>query len=127
MHVSRSVGGIVNAEAQVERAQGVACNVVYLALQEGAEGAVHRESACVAVGKIHSRGKHRHGELAPLFHAHCLQFVVQRHILRRIERELQSHIIERLGDEYSTLEEHRPSGLSVAANGGLGLLGCRDV
>ena len=41
VHTSRSIGGVVDAEAQIEGAKGISRYVVYLSLQERAEGTVH--------------------------------------------------------------------------------------
>ena len=52
MHGAAGIGGVVDANADVDGPQGRAGDVVDLVLQEGAEGSVHGEAAGVAVGKI---------------------------------------------------------------------------
>ena len=46
--VSAGICGIIHTKAQVERAQGIACDIVDFALQERTECAVHGETAGVA-------------------------------------------------------------------------------
>ena len=52
---------------------------------------------------------------------------MERHILGSIERELQSHIVERPCYHHSTLEVHSPALLSVGAHRGPRLLSGCDV
>ena len=52
---------------------------------------------------------------------------MQCHILRRIECELQSHVVQRLGDNHAAFEVHAAPHSIGIRHSGLGLLRGRDV
>ena len=70
MHRAAGIGGVVDAYAHIEGLQSRAGDIVDLALQEGTEGGVHRETAGVAVGQIHTCGKHGDSNLATFLFRH---------------------------------------------------------
>ena len=104
MHASRSVEGIVKTETEVECAQRVARNVVYLALQERTERIVHRHLGVVVARDIHARGEHCHSQFAPLLLAHGVQFVLHGHVRRCRDGEPQSHLLQRVADNHTAVE-----------------------
>ena len=103
MRRTSGVGGVVHAERQVECSQGVARDIADFAAEERAEGRVHGE-VTRPLGQIHTRGQHGDGQFSALVGPHSLQFAVQLHILGRIQRELKSHVVERLGNLDATVE-----------------------
>ena len=104
--LSRGIRILLHAEAQVECAHRALGDVVYLALQECVEGVVHGHVAARLSAEIHSRGEHRHSQFSPFLHAHRRQLVLHRHVLGRVERELQPHVAQGPGDLHTAVEHH---------------------
>ena len=108
------IDGVVHTKREVDGAQGIARDMVDLGVEERAEGGVHREGAGIAAVQIHTRSEHGDSQLTSLLGSHRLQLAVQLHVLWGIERELQSHIVERLGDHNATVEvDTAPYSISI--------------
>ena len=127
MHGTRSIGAVIDAHAEVEGLEGRAGNVVDLTLEEAAEGRVHGELAGVAVGEIHAGGEHGHGNFPAFLGRHALQLAADGVVLRCIDDELQTHVVEGLGDDDTTVEGNTTIRTALAADSGLGVLGGGDV
>ena len=121
------IGAVVDAYTEVDGLQGGTRDVVDFTLEEGTEGIVHREAARVAVGDVHTCGEHRDGDLTTLFGRHRSEVGIDGIILRGLDDELHTHIIERLGDDDTTVEYHTAADTSIVADGGFGSLGGGDV
>ena len=126
MGIARGIHRIVDAQREVERAQGLARDVVYLTVQECAQCGVHRERVGVAVGHIHSSGQQRYSQFAPVLGTHALQLFLQLLVLG-IEDELKAHVVKRLGDYHAALEGLALPYSLVVRHGCLHYLRCRDV
>ena len=127
VHVSAGVGHVVESEAQVERSQGFACDVVDLTLEEGTQGVVHRESAGVSVGQIHAGGEHGDGQFSAFVDTHGVELVADGHILRGVDGELEPHVFEGFGNDDAAFEVDDTPIAPVGRDGGLGGFGGRDV
>ena len=127
MHRSCGIGGIVDAHAEVEGPQGRACDAVDLALQEGAEGGVHGEAACITVSQVHARGDHAHRQLASLLICHRGEFTVDTIVFRRLNREGHTHVFQGLRDGHTAVEEDTPAWSVIIADSCLHLFGGCDI
>ena len=122
-----SVGAVVDAYTEVDGLQGGACDIVDLTLEEGTEGTVHGESARVAVGDVHTCGEHCDCDLATLFGRHRSEVGIEGIILRGLDDELQTHIVERLCNDDTTVEYYASACADIVSDGGFGTLGGGDV
>ena len=127
MHIARGIGGVVHAHREVQRAQGIARNLVDFRAEERAECAVHTEGPRVAVSQIHARREHGDSQLAALFDTHRQQLAVQLHVLGSIEHKLHTHIVEGLGDDDTTVEDDAAPIAVGIVHTGLGALRGLDV
>ena len=127
MRRATGIGGVVDADTDVDGLQGGTCDVVDLTLQERAEGSVHGEAGSAAVGQIHAGGEHRDGNLTAFFLRQGRELAVDGIVFRRLDDELQSHVVEGLGDDHATVERHVPAYAAFVGHVGLGALCGRDV
>ena len=127
VHRAAGIGGVVDAYAYVEGLQGRTGDIIDLALQEGTEGGVHRESVGVAVGQIHACGEHGDGNLATFFIRHGVQLTADTVILRSFDNKLQSHVVESFGDNHATVESNITAHTTLIGHAGLGALCGGDV
>ena len=104
MQLSGVGDAVVHAEPDVERAQCLARDLIDLRVEEGGERRVHGETRRVTLGEIHARGEHGDGLLATLLYRHRLQLVMDCHVLRGVDGELQSHVLQGLRHFHATDE-----------------------
>ena len=117
--------GVLDAEADVDGLQCRACNVVDFALQEGVQSGVHGEVTRASAIQIHACSQHGYRQFASLLITHGVQLCVDLCILGCLDDELESHVVEGLGDLYTTIEGHTPGGTALIAHSGFRVLcGC---
>ena len=127
MRIAIRIGTLVESETEVHSTHGTVRNTVDLALQERVQGAVHGEASRVSISQVHACRQHGHGKLASLLHAHGGKLVLYRHVLGSVERELQSHVAERLANLHSAIEQHAAAVSRLRGHKGLDLLRGRKI
>ena len=70
MRVTTCILRVVHTKTKVQRSQSITRDIVNLALQERAKGIIHRETAGISIGNIHSGSQHRNSNLASLLYTH---------------------------------------------------------
>ena len=76
METTRGVRRVIQADREVEGAQGITRDIGDLTLQERAQRTVHREAAGITISQVHSCSQHGYGQLTTLLLTHRHQFIV---------------------------------------------------
>ena len=127
MGITCRIGRLVETQTEVYCSHRTLGDIVYLTLQERVECAVHGESTGIPVGEIHARSEHGHSKFSALFHTHGRQFVLDGHIIRSVKGKFQSHIVERLGHLYTTLEVYTAATCRLGSHKCLHLFGSSQI
>ena len=101
------IGRIVDTQTNIECLQCRTSDTVNLTLQERAKCIVHREATGIAIGQIHTCGKHGYGYLSALLLRHSYQLATDGLVFRCIDCKLKSHIVQSLSDNNTAVEGHR--------------------
>ena len=104
MGLTRTIERLIDTEGEVKGAQGIARDAADLAIEERAQSGVHGEGLGITISQIHTRSQHGNSQLASLLDTQGLQLAMQLHIFGSIEGELQSHVLQSLGDDDATVE-----------------------
>ena len=84
----------------------LSCDVVDFVLQEVVQGVRRTESTLIGARQIHTGCKQGDSQLVLVFCAHTGQLVLDRDVFWCIDGEFQSHVLQRVEDPQSHIEQY---------------------